>query len=1580
MLATLLWRATEVIIFVAFLTITQSSTVSAEQSDDIKALRQQIQQLDRAGKYVEALALQRRLAGEIEKAETSSVGKPGTKTADSLISVAWYALLAHNFRTALAASNRAHALVPKDLYIETNRAHALLLLGRVREARSVYLAHKGKPISLTSDAMWEDLIADDMEALAKAGILRTALKQINAELGGKNSVANADLAELNQKIQELDRTGHYQDAQAAAEKYVALVRQRYSEDHPKFATAIHWLGHTLKEQGRYAEAESLYKRALAIDEKALGPEHSGVGTDLSNLALLYRDQVRYAEAEPLYKRALAIDEKALGPEHSGVGTDLNNLALLYHDQGRYAEAEPLYKRALAIAEKALGPDHPDVGRDLNNLALLYRDQGRYAEAEPLYTRALAIGEKALGTEHPDVGTRLNNLAELYYAQGRYAEAEPLYKRALAIDEKALGPDHPDVATRLNNLAELYRAQGRYAEAEPLYTRALANTEKALGADHPRVGVALNNLAGMYGAQGRYAEAEPLYKRALAIAEKALGPDHPDVGRDLNNLAVLYRAQGRYAEAEPLYTRALAIDEKALGPDHPDVGRDLHNLAELYHAQGRYAKAEPLYTRALAIDEKALGPDHPDVGTALDNLAQLYHKQGRYAKAEPLYKRALAIAEKALGTEHPDVGIRLNDLAELYRAQGRYAEAERLYTRALAIAEKARGPDHPDVGTALDNLAQLYVAQGRYVESEPLYKRALAITEKALGPDHPDVGIRLASLAELYHAQGRYADAEPLCTRVLAIAEKALGPDHPDVGTALNNLAGLYHDQGRYAEAEPLYKRALAIDEKALGPDHPDVGRDLNNLAALYFEQSDWASAAKNWRSSTGVIIRRAQRGTLIGEALTGKTKSEAIQRSSQFWGLVKVVHRLASKELDQASSLRETFQTAQWAQSSEAAQSLSEMAARAAKGDPKLAALVRERQDLVAEWQRRDQVRSAAVGQAPDKRNREAEAANLARLTAIDTRIAAIDQELAAKFPDYAVLASPTPLSVEDVQAQLGPDEALVLFLDTPEWKPTPEETFIWVVTKTDARWVRSDLGSPALTGVVAALRCGLDYEGSWTDPHCIDLLKVKYTHADHDVFRKPLPFDLALAHALYEGLFDQIEDLIKYKQLVIVPSGPLTQLPFQVLVTALSNDVPSGDRLREVGRLGIEMQDLTSEERQSLQLPANRGIKIVNVTSNGPAEAAGLKLDDILLSVDGVDFASSPNVTQVIRTHAPGSTVRIRILRDGAEFEVTATLGTNTIREWVPRFLISGEGRNTAWLAREHAITVLPAVSSLKALRQYAKQSHASEAYIGFGDPLLDGEPSIYAGDLSRAKLAREKQCMPTRVALISDPGSGARAATRGTTSSIDVEDIRRQEPLPETADELCDVARDLGVDPARDVYIGAKATETEIKRLSQDGTLAKYKVVHFATHGLVAGDLSSTSEPGLLLTPPDRPSDVDDGYLSASEVAALKLDADWVILSACNTAAGDTKDADALSGLARAFFYAGARSLLVSHWSVNSDATVKLITKAVAELQSNPKIGRAEALRRSILAMIDRGKDDEAHPAFWAPFILVGEGVVAR
>jgi CHAT domain-containing protein/Tfp pilus assembly protein PilF len=1082
---------------------------------------------------------------------------------------------------------------------------------------------------------------------------------------------------------------------------------------------------------------------------------------------------------------------------------------------------------------------------------LYR-QGKYREATEIAKKALALTESTLGAAHPDTLASVNNLGLLYRTDGRYAEAEPLLKRVLASREKALGREHPDTLTSVNNLGALYQMQGRYGDAEPLLKRALASREKALGREHLDTLQSVNNLGFLYQAQSRYAEAEPLFRRALAGYEKALGPAHPSTLLSVNNLGLLYQAQGHYGEVEPLWKRALAGYEKALGPTHPSTLLSVNNLGFFYQTRGRYAEAEALLKRALAGYEKALGPAHPSTLLSVSNLGTLHQAQGRDAEAEPLLKRALAGREKVLGWEHTDTLASVNNLAVFYQGQGRNAEAESLYQRVLVGREKTLGPAHQSTLLSVNNLGNLYRAQGRYAEAEPLLKRALAGYERALGPEHPDTLTIVSNLGLLYQTQGRNVEAEPLNLRALAGREKALGPEHPDTLTSVNNLALLYRWQGRYEEAEPLYLRALAGREKTLGPEHPDTLWSLSNLSGLYYAQGDWRRAAQFWRRSTTAIGKRVQRGTL-GAAPKGKTQSEAQQKDWQFWGLIKVVYRLmpAGSTPDIASA-GEMFQTAQWVLSSEAAQSLTQMAARGAKGDPTLATVLRERQDLVDEWQRREQAQASALGRDTQERSGKAEAENRERMAGIDRRIAEIDRRLKTDFPDYAALVSPAPLSVEEAQALLGADEALVLFLDTRAAKPTPEETFIWVVTKTQMRWVRSDLGRAALAREVQTLRCGLD-EAAWNgQSRCLEL-------TGQGRASQPLPFDHARANRLYKGLFGQVEDLIKDKHLLIVPSGALTQLPFAVLL------------------------------------------------STPPA-------------ADGV-------------------------------------------------------GKSPAWLIRDHALTVLPAVSSLKALRAISHSSAATRPLIGFGNPLLDGPDNSYGPD---AKLAREKQRCPSGLEERVADGSSLRAGLspieiRG--GLMKVTQIRAAPPLPETADELCQVAREVGGD-LDEVRLGSRATEREIKALSAGGELAKYRVVHFATHGAMAGELSRGSEPGLVLTPPDQASDMDDGYLSASEIAALKLDADWVILSACNTAAGQAASAEALSGLARAFIYAQARALLVSHWAVASSATVKLVTASMREIGRDRRTPRAEALRRAMLSLIDSGDPKEAHPAYWAPFIVVGEG----
>ena len=670
---------------------------------------------------------------------------------------------------------------------------------------------------------------------------------------------------------------------------------------------------------------------------------------------------------------------------------------------------------------------------------------------------------------------------------------------------ALSVPHPTAAQGLGEATVLGQqidqlwSQGRYSDAIPLAQRLLSIRETALGPDHPDVATALYNLAELYRIQDRYADAEPLFKRSLAIREKALGADHLKVASVLNNLALVYEAQGRYAEAEPLYNRSLVIKEKALGPDHSELALSLNNLASLYYDQGRHTDAEPLYKRSLAIREKALGADHLKVATVLNNLALVYEAQGRYAEAEPLYNRSLVIKEKALGPDHLDVAFLLNNLAELYRDQGRYADAEPLYKRSLAIKEKALGPDHPIVAGSLNNLGLCYYHQDRYAEAEPLFKRSLVIKEKAFGQDHPDVARSLNNLAMLYCDQGRYAEAEPLFKRSLAIREKALGSFHPDVAGSLNNLAELYYSQGRYAEAEPLYARSMAIGEKTLGPDHPHVALALANLAELYRAQGRYSDALP--------IVQRT-----VTQNSANKPVAFAVLYGSQSQNIISPTQ-----------ALNASYTVLQRSVSSAAGEAISKLAARFAVGNNELAQLVRNDQDLAGEADRLDESIITAVSKPPDQRNASAEEQIRKRITEIKSERDKLQDVFNHRFPDYVALSKPQPLTIEQTQALLADDEALVAIdLD--------EKSYVWVITKEQAEWKELSVSAEDVSKSVETLRTGLN-------PNC------------------PRPFDRNLAYQLYRQVLGPIEDIISQKtRLSFVLDGALTSLPPQVLIISDPN------------------------------------------------------------------------------------------------------------------------------------------------------------------------------------------------------------------------------------------------------------------------------------------------------------------------------------------------------------------------------------------------------------------------------------------
>lgn len=289
---------------------------------------------------------------------------------------------------------------------------------------------------------------------------------------------------------------------------------------------------------------------------------------------------------------------------------------------------------------------------------------------------------------------------------------------------------------------------------------------------------------------------------------------------------------------------------------------------------------------------------------------------------------------------------------------------------------------------------------------------------------------------------------------------------------------------------------------------------------------------------------------------------------------------------------------------------------------------------------------------------------------------------------------------------------------------------------------------------------------------------------------------------------------------------------------------------------------------------------------------------------------------------------------------------------------------RQTRWLIDDFALATLPSLQALRLSRtgESPAPSPTAKRFVGFGDPVLSGSGAS-RGALGTIRSGAQPDTAASLSNAAFDDASARLEAVRGLTR------------LPGTAAELEMLSQVLGGEDGA-IFLAERATEPAFRSADLDA-----QVLVLATHGLIAGELDFLTEPALVMTPPDAISSEDDGLVTVSEIVQLAITANWVVLSACNTASSDGSDgAPGLSGLARAFFYAGAENLLVSHWPVRDDVAARLTIRAI-ELEETGEAGsRAQALRLAMLELradtsLDRGDAHLAHPNAWAPFILVGD-----
>ncbi|MFB9264133.1 tetratricopeptide repeat protein [Bradyrhizobium erythrophlei] len=1029
-----------------------------------------------------------------------------------------------------------------------------------------------------------------------------------------------------------------------------------------------------------------------------------------------------------------------------------------------------------------------------------------------------------------------------------------------------------------------------------------------------------------GDSGRYEDALKIAQRLEELVRRQQGTDNMNYAGVLHNEGVFLNNLGRYKEAADRLNAALAI--KLRHHDAASILRTSNILIDCLIILERRGDALAVARQALAIGTSAFGPDDPRLAGAIVSMGAIAREQENYREAQDYFERALAIRQKTPDVSPPDIAIALDDLGDLYGLEGRFDDGERLLKQALGTLEQAYGaqaPNAPNYLKIVNDLGNLYNDAGRLPEAEATLRKAYVLGRARSGETDPNVASMLGNLANVLNKQSRYAEAEALFNQTLVAREKTFGPNHPAVVYALNNLANNYADQGRTAEALALQQRVLAIEEKIAGPDSPGVARSLIAIANSYRDMGRAADATP--------LFERALR---IFSAKFGSDSSF----------VADTLGAIGRQQLDagQFDAAGQSF-----------ARALAIQERQFGSGHPNMIPTLRNQALLALQTQnypnaRGSLERARAIAQSrlgADHLTTSAILINLADVSAGESRWS----DALATLRQASVRLAGRPNTGEAGRLLADLDSRLIRAVwQLADGRPDDSlksEAFA------SAQRLRETVAAAAVTQMSARFAAG-------NDEIAAAVRRQQDLKASLDSLDRRITAELGAPDG------KRNDDLIA--RLRAEETRVRTSL--EEISARIAREFPAYAELSNPAPLSFaQAQALLGPDEAALQFVAMNDRSFVFAATREavavheiPLRAQGLS-DRVASLRKGLfsgatEAVATPfdlNVSHELYTalFAPiadliAAKPKLLIVPAGAltslPFQVLVTRAPDPALTEADRY------KSAAWLIRDKAIDVLPSMSSLRALRVYARRSRAGKPFIGFGNPVLQ---------LDGGKTRGSRDVEPY--------------STYYTGTTVDIDALRKGlAPLPETAGELLAVARQLGA-PESDVHLGADATVTNVRRAPLD----QYRVIDFATHGLVAGEVRGLSEPALVLTLPAHPTADDDGLLTSSRVARLTLDADWAVLSACNTAAGDRPGAEGLSGLARAFFYAGVRALLVSHWPVDSEAAVKLTTGTFSELARHPEIGRAEAFRRSMLALIaDPSDPRNAEPSVWAPFVLVGEG----
>ena len=981
-------------------------------------------------------------------------------------------------------------------------------------------------------------------------------------------------------------------------------------------------------------------------------------------------------------------------------------------------------------------------------------------------------------------------------------------------------------------------------------------------------------------------------------------------------------------------------------DEPEKGLSVSDLAEFYYDRGAVRSVLGRNADAIADGEKGLsiagnGGDAMLKQRIRGFVASQKQAAGDLKTAVEMFQQLIRETQNVRGMGGHIFGAGRSIMQALILS-GDIAQAEGYVRRMQTYLTELRTSGIPQRREAY-NLrgrswegdfesarATIFEARGQYREAEASYRKA-ADYKKAWIPDLKKIeygpkesqvlqgaDTDLLNAARMKAKQGRLAEAEVDARGVLLSRLKAQGKYNPLTTRYVMGLAGVLIEQGRYTDAEQLIRSALDIQRTVgVGDSTQFSAQILSQLGAVLNFQRKSNEAAAVYAELDKAIAKWEPGRKQVLE-LNG-SRISALYASGQIEAGIAAAQELLKREVGRVGEKH--FDTA------------------AARGTLAVGyAFAGKEADAVREFKSAIPILMAASRENADDDDDTVSAARSQRLqNIVEAYIAMLakNNDNATGEVSLETFALADSIRGQSVQKALSASSARSVARD-----PALAE----LVRK------EQDFGKQ-INAQLGALNNALSSNAR-------DEKVVKATNASIDKLRSDrdkVRLEINRKFPSYAELIDPKPPTVEQIKATLTPGEAMLSFYFGrrgSFVWAVPKDGPV--TFAAVKLPAGEIESKVRKLRDALEPNAA-------MISDIPAfdVALGYELYSLLLKPVEAGWKSAKSL--IVVTNGALGLLPLSLLPTApAEIKVGDE----------PLF---ASYRNVPWLARTHAVTMVPSSAALRTLRQLPPGKPERSELIAFGDPYFSKEQAAEAEKPVTVQLADASGVMTRGVPL--------KRRNSPKLDGVDSAELALLPRLPDTAEELRSIALALQADPAKVLHLGKDANEQAVKAMDLSG----FKVLAFATHGLVPGELNGLTQPALALSAPALSGSDGDGLLTMSEILSMKLDADWVVLSACNTGAGAGAGAEAASGLGRAFFYAGTRALLVTNWSVHSQSARELVTDLFKRQAGDKNLTRGEALRQAMMAMVDgpgyadaAGKTEfaYAHPLFWAPYTIIGDG----